>query len=432
MIGFIAKYPKVFYEGIKGFMNQALTLRILALLNEYTLKSKIATMLPWKKTGSAVAGFPVEFLLAFDVFPIFPEVYAIYAGSAGVTQPLIEHAESMGYSRDLCSYMKTSIGGYEKKYPCDFGGAPKPDFYLSTNMICDTHVKWIENEARRHGVPYFSVDVPSYVSGSDEERLERYIDYVVAQFYDLIKFLEEHTGKSFSEIKFMKTVNKSQEACLLYHEIYKYRRRLPAPQYFEFQRLFMLPVGVMWNLDGCIKYYKSELEKIKKRYDHTPQVELGSGEKFRVMWEGITIWYKVDMYYDLAEKGAKVVYESYTESVAFRRKRTSTFPETLRQMAKEIIITPYTLNLENRISFFEQKIDEFAIDGLILHANLSCRPSSTGLLDLKEAIQKSRGIPVLILNADMDDPRSYAEGPTQTRLDSFIEMMEVKQQNKNN
>jgi len=428
MIGFIAKYPKVFSSGIKGFMNQALTPRLFALMNEYTIKSKIANRLPWKKTGSTVAGFPVEFLLAFNVFPIYPEVYAIYAGSAGVTQPLIEHAESMGYSRDLCSYMKTSIGAYERKYPCDFGGAPKPDFYLSTNMICDTHVKWIENEARRHGVPYFGLDVPSYVSGSNEERLENYIDYVVAQFYDLIKFLEARTGKSFSERKFMETVNKSQEACLLYHEIYKYRSMLPAPQYFEFQRLFMLPTGVMWNLDGCIKYYQRHLKKIKEKYDEAPPEKLGAREKFRVMWEGITIWYNVDLYYDLARQGAKVVYESYTDSVAFRRKRTSTLPETLRQMAKEIIITPYTLNLENRIAFFEQKIDEYKIDGLILHANLSCRPSSTGLLDLKEAIQKSKKIPVLILNADMDDPRSFAEGPTQTRLDSFIEMMEENQQ----
>ncbi len=430
MIGFIAKHPKVFYEGVKGFMHQALTPRIFALLNEYTLKSKIATLLPWKKTGNVVAGFPVEFLLSLDIFPLWPEVFAIYAGAAGVTQPLIEHAESIGYSRDLCSYMKTSIGAYEKKYPCDFGGPPKGDIYLSTNMICDTHVKWIENEARRLAAPYFGLDVPSYVSGSDEARLERYIDYVVAQFYDLIKFLEEQTGKSFSEEKFMKTVNKSQEACLLYHEIYNYRKRLPAPQYFEFQRLLMLPIGVMWNLDSAIKYYRKYLAKIKKRYDHAPPEELTGREKFRVMWEGITIWYKVDMYYDLAEKGAKVVYESYTESVAFRKKRTSTFPETLRQMAKELILTPYTFNLENRISFFEQKIDEYDIDGLILHANLSCRPSSTGLLDLKDAIQKNRGIPILILNADMDDPRSYAEGPTQTRLDSFVEMMEENQQSK--
>ena len=56
------------------------------------------------------AGFPVEFARAFGVFPYYPEAYAALTGAAESTQPSIEHAESLGYSRDLCSYMKTSIG----------------------------------------------------------------------------------------------------------------------------------------------------------------------------------------------------------------------------------------------------------------------------------------------------------------------------------
>ncbi len=423
MLNFLIRHREVAIAGVKGFKRQPLTPKLFGLMAEYTTKSKIAQANPWRRTGAPTAGFPIEFLLAFDIFPIHPEAYACYAGAAGITQAAIEHAEGMGYSRDLCSYMKTSIGATELGYPCDFGGVPQPDLYTSANMVCDTHIKWMENEARRHNLPYFGLDVPSHVAGSDDQSLERDIDYLVAQFFDLIAFLEKQTGKTFAQDKFMRVIGKSQEACRLYDEILQYRRCLPAAQYFEFQRLFMLPVAVMWNLDGCIRYYRRILRKLKQRFGPTPPADLGGREKFRLIWEGITIWYKVDLYYWLAERGAHFVYEQYTESFAIRRRRTGTFDETLRQIARELLLLPYTLNLEKRIANFERKIDEYDIDGVVLHANLSCRPASAAQQDVKQALQESRNIPVLILSADMDDPRSFAEGPVKTRLESFIEMM---------
>ncbi len=427
MLQFLLRERKTTIDGLKGFKKQPLTPKLFGVMAEYTTKSKLAHLNPWRKTGSPTAGFPIEFLLAFDIFPIHPEAYACYAGSAGVTRRPIEEAESQGYSRDLCSYMKTSIGATDMGWPCDFGGVPQPDFYVSANAVCDTHIKWFENEARRHGVPYFGLDIPSHVAGrGDDQDLEREIDYVVTQFFDLIAFLEKQSGKKFSEEKFMRVVGKSQEACAIYHEILAYRRCLPAAQYFEFQRLFMLPVAVMWNLDGCIAYYRRILAELRRRYGNTPPTDLGEREKYRLMWEGITIWYKVDLYYWLAEKGARFVYEQYTDSFGIRRRRTTTFPETLRQIASEIITLPYTLNLEKRITWMEQKIDEYDIDGVVLHANLSCRPASAAQQDVKSAIQKSKGVPVLILSADMDDPRSYSDEQVRTRCESFIEMMETR------
>jgi benzoyl-CoA reductase/2-hydroxyglutaryl-CoA dehydratase subunit BcrC/BadD/HgdB len=223
----------------------------------------------------------------------------------------------------------------------------------------------------------------------------------------------------------MRIIAKSQEACDLYRQIYEYRKRFPAHHYFQRQRLFMLPVAVMWNLDGCIKYYRKELKRLEKSYGAlTSETEQKSRERYRLGWEGITIWYNVDLYYELLERGAGFVYETYTEALGMRKKKTHTFDETLRQIAREVLIGTYTLNLERRIEHWEQKIDEFDLDGVVLHANMSCRPSATALQDLKDALQKSRGVPVLILYGDMADPRAWADGPNQSRLDSFIEIME--------
>ncbi len=429
MLNFIRKHPGVYWEATKSNLRQGIPLNLALLFMDYQSKSN-SIQKSGKKVGAFTAGMPVEFLLAFDIFPAFPEAYACMSGQAGITRHLIEHAEGMGYSPDLCSYMKVNIAAMDRGYPSNFGGCPVPDLYIASNGVCDTQAKWFENQARKYGRPFFAFDVPSPVSGSDDAKLEIDFDYEVAQMRDLIRFLEKTTGKKFSEEKFMGIVAKSQEVCGLYLEIYEYRKRLPSPYYFEIQRSFMFPQFGMWDLDGALKYYRGVLKKIKKRYDGTPSSKTGKPEKYRLMWEGITLWYGIDLYKELAARGAHVVYEPYTHAGAMRRKKTRTFEETLREMARENISNFYTLDLEQRIPFFEQKIREYGIDGLILHANLSCRPSSTGLQDLKAAVEESMKIPVLILNCDMNDPRAYSPGQILTRVDAFVEMMEENGKNK--
>ena len=118
-----------------------------------------------------------------------------------------------------------------------------------------------------------------------------------------------------------------------------------------------------------------------------------------------------------------MVFEPYTISFAGRGKPHKTMKDTLRQVARDTLIIPYTLNLDKRIEYFNKMIVDYDLDGIIMHENHSCRPSSTGLLDLRDALQKRWGIPVLMMNTDHCDPRVYAEGPMNTRIDSFVELM---------
>jgi benzoyl-CoA reductase/2-hydroxyglutaryl-CoA dehydratase subunit BcrC/BadD/HgdB len=424
---FIIKNPKMLVEGLKGYLKQPLTPRMFQMIMQYINRTKLMKLFPWVKTGSFTAGFPVEFARAFGVFPYYPEAYAALTGSAECTLPSIEHAESLGYSKDLCSYMKTSIGASRLGWPEDFGGNEPTDMYFSANPVCDTHMKWFENDAKIFGKPHFGLDVPSLVAGEGEERLEEYIDYVEEQLWDLIRFLEKHTGKKFNENKFLKTIDRSAEISRLFMDVYDYRKRFPANRYFEWVRLYMLPLVCQWNENDAVRFYKKHLEMAKKRYGDNKVIESGR-EKYRVAWEGITIWYKVDLYRKvLAEKGAKIVAESYTDSFPLRKKPAGpTVSATLRQMAREFMIVPYTLNIDERIKYFDKLITDYDLDGIIMLANQSCRPQSTGLQDLRDALVEKWGIPVLMLNTDHCDPRAYAEGPINTRIDGFIEMMEAK------
>ena len=145
---FIFKNPKMLVEGLRGYLKQPLTPRMFQIIMQYINRTKLMKLFPWVKTGSFTAGFPVEFGRAFGLFPYYPEAYAALTGAAECTLPSIEHAESLGLSKDLCSYMKTSIGASRLGWPEDFGGNEPTDLYFSANMVCDTHMKWLENDAK--------------------------------------------------------------------------------------------------------------------------------------------------------------------------------------------------------------------------------------------------------------------------------------------
>jgi benzoyl-CoA reductase/2-hydroxyglutaryl-CoA dehydratase subunit BcrC/BadD/HgdB len=68
-------------------------------------------------------------------------------------------------------------------------------------------------------------------------------------------------------------------------------------------------------------------------------------------------------------------------------------------------------------------IDKYQVDGLVMHSNRSCKPYSFGQYDIQKIVKKKRGLPSLIIEADMVDERSFSESQVETRIDAFVEMI---------
>lgn len=401
--------------------------KLKKIMGWYFIKGKIYSALPWKKTAWATSGFPIEFLWAYDVYPYLPENAATVAAARKRSQELIEYAESCGYCGDLCSYMKTNIGATDDtNLPPQFGGLDrKPDIMVATNTVCDTHVKWFQIQSRKLNVPLFIWDIPAYVSGSDEKVMQRYLDYVEDQFWEFTDFMYDHTGKKFNEKKFLKTVQRADDLARLWQELFEFRKSQPAPLGYADTLGDVFPMfGLVGEPSGrAVKFYQELVDEVKEA------AKLGKGvveeEKYRLMFEGIPFWYKIKFFHQLANFGAVVTYEPYTWSFGARRRIIDNdIHKSLREMAKILVHSPYFYNLETRMEYFKKTIEDFNIDGVILHNNLSCRPSTTGMADLKQYIQQELGKPVLLLTCDMNDPRAFSEAPMQTRLESFIELLE--------
>jgi benzoyl-CoA reductase/2-hydroxyglutaryl-CoA dehydratase subunit BcrC/BadD/HgdB len=78
-----------------------------------------------------------------------------------------------------------------------------------------------------------------------------------------------------------------------------------------------------------------------------------------------------------------------------------------------------------KLSVMQHMVDEFHLDGAILHSDRSCKPYSIGQMDQRERLIHKVGIPALLLEADHNDPRAFAEEQVANRLAAFLEMLEV-------
>ena len=73
-----------------------------------------------------------------------------------------------------------------------------------------------------------------------------------------------------------------------------------------------------------------------------------------------------------------------------------------------------------------EMVDTYKVDGIVMHSNRSCKPYSLGQYDIQKIVEKERGIPCLMIEADMVDERSFSESQISTRIDAFMEIIKQR------
>jgi len=376
-------------------------------------------------TAWATSGSPVEMLYSMDVQPMLPENSATVSAAQKFSQKFIEIAEQQGFSYDLCSYFKTNIGAVESKAGMIEGGTRKPTFMLSTDVICDTHVNWFQVQAERMNVPHFTIDVPHVVSNTSNRQLNYFTKYVSEQLYELVDFMQEVTGHEYNEEKARKVTENSWNLSMVWQDIYNLRKNVPCPISTRDTFGGLFPLFTMPGLKAPIKLYKRMYREAKERVD--AGVGALKKEEFRLMFEGIPFWYNLKYFSNLEKYGAIIVYEPYTYAFSKYMNPNVTKEMVLNKpieaMSELMMSFWYVYDLETRIKKFAETVEEWKIDGVLLHENMSCRPNSCGLYDLKKHLMEDYDIPCLIINADMNDPRKLNELQVSNQIESFIEIL---------
>jgi benzoyl-CoA reductase/2-hydroxyglutaryl-CoA dehydratase subunit BcrC/BadD/HgdB len=108
------------------------------------------------------SGFPVEIPVAMGITPTYPEQYGAVVGSQKVGPTVCGFAEELGYSQELCSYARSSIGSTRKPEESPLEGLPKPQALLACNNICGTVLRWYDTISQMTGAPVFLLDTPPF------------------------------------------------------------------------------------------------------------------------------------------------------------------------------------------------------------------------------------------------------------------------------
>ena len=379
-------------------------------------------------TAWATSGTPVELLYAMDVQPMLPENSATISAAQKVAQNFIEIAEQQGFSYDMCSYFKTNLGAVAEEAPMDKGGIRKPTFMLSSDVICDTHVNWFQVQAERFGVPHYTIDVPHVVSNTSQKQINYYKKYVEEQMWELLEFIKEVTGHEIDMEKAKKVAENSYKLSMVWQDIYELRKQVPSPLSTKDTFGGLFPLFTMPGLKAPIRLYKRMYREAKARVDE------GKGalqeERFRLGFEGIPFWYNLKYFALMEQYGAIIVYEPYTYSFSkYMNPNVSkemVFNQPVKAMSELVLSFWYVYDLEKRVEKFAETTKEWKIDGWILHNNMSCRPNSCGLYDIKRKLAEEYDIPCLIIDSDQNDPRKFNEEQITNKIESFMEILEKR------
>jgi len=358
------------------------------------------------------SGAPVEILRAMDVLAVYPENYGALCGARREAVPLCQTAEGQGYSSDLCSYARTSLGSMVDSDHAPMHGLPKPDLLVCCNNICGTVVKWYEAVARYFHVPLFIVDAP-FVYDSPQQHMQA---YVVRQLEDLIRFVERATGHRLRRERLDQTIRFSNQVIDLWAEIRAMCKNRPSPLNAPDLFVNMAPIVVLRGTPSAVRFYQHLKAEVEARVRHG--VGAIPEEKYRLLWDNIAIWHHLYRFYHyFVDYRACFVVDTYTGSWS----QQVPAGEPMEGLAAAYATIFLNRSLEYRTAMMAHLVSEYEVDGFVMHNNRSCKPYSLGQYAAKRALAERSAVPGLIIESDMCDVRSFADEAVRTRIQAFME-----------
>ncbi len=370
-----------------------------------------------------ITGNCVEILRAFDIVPIFPEVNALQLAIRKQSLPFILKSEEMGYSSDNCAYVKcdagfTAEGGIGKD-----AKIPTPNLIVCNFVGCNVYIKWFEHCAEYLKAPLFMIDVPFL--REDEMRKED-LTYVVAQLKELIAMCEKITGKKFDIDKLREVCDHSKRAEEGWARAKDLCKNSPAPFDAYFDSINMMgPINVLRGTRDAADFFDAAVlefeEAVAERRGPLPE------EKFRIVVEGPPPYPYYRAFRDLfAAWGAVSVQSTYSTVGGIWEwgyRHDSRRP--LESIAEHMIVHNICNRpLLKRYDQIQRYVEEWKADALVIHSIKSCRLFSAGQGDMRDYFTNKLGVPTLMVESDLEDPRYYAHAQMKNRIDAFFESLE--------
>ncbi|HEY68011.1 MAG TPA: 2-hydroxyacyl-CoA dehydratase, partial [Thermoflexia bacterium] len=283
------------------------------------------------------------------------------------------------------------------------------------NNICGTVLKWYEALAALYDAPLFVLDVPFQRTTPAEPHI---ITYVADQLQEFVAWLEAHTGRRLKPDKFRSVLALSREAVALWQEILEFGQYRPSPINAPDLFVAMAPIVALRGTRRAVDCYRRLRAELEERVAHS--IGAVPGERYRLLWDNIAIWYRLYRFFrPFMDAGACFVADTYTNAWTVELDLEEPFVGLARAYTGVFI----NVDLSTRLRIISDLARRFEVDGVVMHANRSCKPFSIAQNDMRDTLRDELGLPVLILEADQCDARLYNEGAVRERVAAFLEML---------
>jgi len=385
-----------------------------------------------------------EIIRSMDIVPIWTENFAAISSAKRKAEMFIGKAEAEGYVRNLCTYctinvgfdaMRKEVGGM----PPDAadGGMEKPTVMLGTGMmICDPRYKSYQIAQRYNDVPMYVHGLlwpPAETKISEVE--DYYVKYMTEELRGLVDFLEKNTGKKMDWDRLDATIDLANRTYKVWYDAYQLRKAVPAPMPTEDALNTMVPGYFLMGTQEAFDFYQDLYNELKERVDK--KIGVIPDEKYRILWAaGLPPWFALAIFNYFESLGAVFPIETTyhppnpveipakashpLEKLAWRFFKQWTYRHEQAQKRSG----------EPAVEQILEMIEEYKIDGVMVHRAATCRTIHVGQIHLLNVLKKYSDLPTLILESDICDVTAFDDAGTKIKVNSFIDILEARRQGK--
>ncbi len=409
----VRKYYSVDLVGVRRCLGLGLKDIIDLVLAKEEGKKLVYTSVP------PPAGLALSLNMAGVWCQVPESIVALAMGQIfGKLSPIMEAAEEHGLPPAVaaCGYHQIRLGGIVK------GIIPLPDAVISSGFFCDQSPKVYDLIREVYGVHIVELD--SCVDSNwgewpdiPESRVRLYADDV---------------GEAARELERVLDIELTDD--ILNAGWHKYTdMRLGAQRVIELSKVEPMPISHVdlnpfWRLissaggrglEEGLEVIELFTKDVEKRVEEGKGVVEKGAPSVAFLVNSVVDPATVRMFEEcgLAMRGPLVY---HMPSLQRAESKFTSFEE---RTVEAILRRGLYHSTPGCISVLEESIKAMNPDALLWYYHFSCRASCPQALIIKKSIEADLGIPVLLLEGDVFDARSYSSEVLRTKVESFADML---------
>ncbi len=348
--------------------------------------------------------------------PVAPNILGVYIPSAvdqKICQIYIDTTETYGVPADVCPLPSAEAG-----CAIEDDMIVKGVCGIETNMPCDGSIMASSIVGRRLNMPLYPITSPMRYNNEDA------MDYMVEDLKDCIKFLEKHTGEtySFERLKpYLELANRQNE---LLEEKFQINKS-DTPMFFGMQqwlyRVYQfsaIGLGEKRFLENDEKTLKLMQKAVAKGEKIHPQ------QRYRaIIWSTPCNYYGHLQTWLLNCWGIVTVFSMLGDSGTLEEEPLNTEDDMLRCIAKNTVRATMRKQTngghENIIEELWDRCEEYKPDIVFLHDQVACK-GMAGIITMFEEQADERDMKLCTMPQELLDPRTISRRDMREKINNFM------------